>query len=66
MTIKSQDDCPKCREHRSVEVLTTAIDLLKILKAENTRLKRENLMFRIANAELNDRLMIKKDLPNDK
>ena len=65
MTVKSQDDCPKCREHRSVEVLTTTIDLLNILKAENTRLKRENLMFKIANAELNDRLTIKKGLQDD-
>ena len=65
MTIKSQDDCPKCREHRSVDVLTTAIDLLRKMKAENNRLKRENLMFKIANAELNDRLTIKKGLQDD-
>lgn len=63
MTVKSQDDLGQ--RGRSVDVLTTAIDLLKILKAENTQLRRENLMFKIANAELNDRLTIKKGLQYD-
>jgi hypothetical protein len=63
MTVKSQDDLGQ--RGRSVDVLTTAIDLLKILKAENAQLRRENLMFKIANAELNDRLTIKKGLQYD-
>lgn len=34
MTVKSQDDCPKCREHRSNEVLTSTIDELAKVKKE--------------------------------